>query len=120
MTDPLDWLAQRVEADPFFLGSVLALYAESEGLDDAGLATALGCPPEALSRLKLCRPPRPDRFGDDITALATHFGLDFNRLAAAVRRGQVIEQLRGASSPSGTLLAARDREPESDPGSIPP
>ena len=59
MTSPLDRMAQRAEADPFFLASLLALYAGSEQLDDAGLAAALGCPVETLTDVRLCRAPRP-------------------------------------------------------------
>ena len=57
MTDPLDALARRVADDPFFLGSALARHAESHGLDDAGLAAALGCSVETLAMLRLCRLP---------------------------------------------------------------
>jgi hypothetical protein len=121
MTDSLDWLAQRVERDPGFLGSVLALYAQSERLDAAGLAAALGCSPEVLPKLKLCRPPRAERFWDDVSGIAAHFGLDADRLAAVVRRGQVLAKLREFSSPNSTLLAARDREKEPEgEGGIPP
>jgi hypothetical protein len=113
MTDPLARLARKVEGDPFFLAPVLALFARSEGLDDAGLAAALGCPPAELPRLKLCRPPRegPEHFWPDVTQIATAFGLGPDRLAEAVRRGQALQRLQRPAAGPGTLLAARDAPP---------
>ena len=58
MPDPLEALAARAVGEPFFLGWVLAAYAHSEGLDDAGLAASLGCPAQELVMLRLCRTPR--------------------------------------------------------------
>jgi len=55
--DPLDALAARVSADPFFLGSALAAYQRRHGLDDDGLAAVLGCAPDVLTQLRLCRRP---------------------------------------------------------------
>src|SRR5438270_12828994 len=99
MHDPLANLAARAAGDPTFLASVLAAYAVSEGLDDAGLAAALGCPPGELSRLRLCRVPRaePEQFRDDVSRIAGRFGLDPQRLAEAVKGGQGVERLRGAA-----------------------
>jgi hypothetical protein len=118
MSTALDHLASRVATDPLFLASVLAEYARSEGLDDGGLATALGCARTDLTRLRLCGTPRsdPEQFRTDIAAIAERFAIDTNTLAAIVRRGQSLARLRatqpGAIEP-GFLLAARDddREP---------
>jgi hypothetical protein len=57
-TDPLDDLAHRAAARPFFLGHALADYALAHGLSDLGLARRLGCAVEALAMLRLCRLPR--------------------------------------------------------------
>jgi hypothetical protein len=43
--------------DPFFLGSALAAYQRRHGLDDDGLAAVLGCAPDVLTQLRLCRRP---------------------------------------------------------------
>ena len=116
MMNPLDQLAARVVADPFFLAPTLAEYARSEQFqDDAQLAAALGCRIEDLARLRLCRAPRPDGndFRSDLTAIATRFGLDLVTLTRVVRRGQSIVRVREASSaqPSaGPMLAARDQD----------
>jgi hypothetical protein len=115
MADPLEALAARAEREPFFLASLLAAYARSEGLDDAGLAAALGCRTEDLVMVRLCRAPRtePSEFWEDVECVAGRFGLDAERLAEAVKRGRVLERLRAAQTPEeGHLRAARDREPE--------
>jgi hypothetical protein len=124
MTDPLEALAARAATEPFFLAWVLAAYAASEDLDDAGLAAALGCPAGELAMLRLCRTPRtePGAFWEDICAIAERFGIDPQRLAEAVQRGRVVWRMRGEPSAGGSfLLAARDREdePEDPPPEAP-
>ena len=115
MADPLEALAARAEREPFFLAWLLAAYARSEGLDDPGLADALGCPVGELTMLRLCRAPRPEagEFWDDVTRIAGRAGIDPRRLAEAVKRGRVVRRLQAAGpSAGGSLMAARDREPE--------
>jgi hypothetical protein len=117
MSDPVESLARRVEGNPFFLASLLALYARSENLDETGLAAALGCRPDDLTDLRLCRAPHaePRPFWDDITRIAGHFGLDPNRLAEVVRRGQAIQRAKSAATGAPDLLAAaRDAPPPAD------
>jgi hypothetical protein len=91
----LDHLASRVAGDPSFLGSALASYQQRHGLDDAGLAAVLGCTPNALTQLRLCRRPgvaEPGRTAEeDVAVSATRFGID----AAALRR--IVEE--GAGGP---------------------
>src|SRR5262245_19754966 len=111
MSDPLEALAQRVEGDPFFLAGLLSAYARSEGLDDDGLARALGCHPGDLLKLRLCRAPRAEQpgLGEDVRSLAGHFGLAPSKLVEVVRRGQALLRLRALAGPvTGLLLAARD------------
>jgi hypothetical protein len=122
MPDPLEALAARATGEPFFLAWVLAAYASSEGLDDAGLAAALGCPTQELVMLRLCRAPRaePQEFWDDVTRVAERFGLDPVRLAEVVKRGRVVRTFQQASpGVGGSLLAARDRAGEPPPGQPP-
>jgi hypothetical protein len=120
MTDPLPALARRAEGDDFFLASPLAAYARSEGLDDAGLAAAVGCSGEDLTMLRLCRTPRREapEFWDDVTRIAERFNLEPDRLADVVQRGLAVRRLREAPSSGGFLLAARDDEDE-PPGEQP-
>ena len=120
MSDALRHLAARVETDPFFFAHPLAEYARSERLDDSALAARLGCRLEDLTPLRLCRAPRPDPdgFRDDLTRVASRFGIDPGVLAVAVRHGQGLATLRAtarADTTPGTLLAARDDPPPAEP-----
>jgi hypothetical protein len=118
MSAALDHLAARVATDPLFLASALAEYARSEGLDDDGLATALGCARTNLTKLRLCGAPQPDpeKFRADVLAIAERFGIEPSTLTVIVRRGQSLTRLRAGQTGGvdpGFLLAARDdnREP---------
>jgi hypothetical protein len=113
MKNPLEAFARHVGDDPFFLASLLNDYVRSQGLNDVALATYLGCRLEDWTALRLCGAPDPDPpgFEKDIGTIAGHFGLDCDRLAEVVRRGQVLQRLRGVAGPHGTLMAARDDEP---------
>ena len=125
MSDALESLARRVAGDPFFLAAPLARYAERHGLDDVALAASLGCAPALLTDLRLCRNPHPEapRFWQDVERIATHFGLDAGRLAAAVRFGQGLlhlsQQGADAADAPGFLMAARDEEPPPESGEQP-
>lgn len=115
MSNPLEPLARHVMDDPFFLAPVLAAYARSEGLDDAGLAAALGCPLDKLAALRLCRAPRakPRAFREDVAEIAGHFGLDAERLTEVVRHGEALRRMQASAGGRGFLLAARDGAEES-------
>jgi hypothetical protein len=120
MSAALNHLAARVATDPLFLASALAEYSRSEGLDDDGLATALGCLRTDLTRLRLCSVPRPDpeMFHADVLAIAERFGIAPNTLTAVVRRGQSLSRLRAVQTAGvepGFLLAARDDERKPPP-----
>jgi hypothetical protein len=116
MTDPLNTLARRVENEPFFLASTLALFARSEELDEESLCRYLRCPPESFAMLRLCRTPDEDPMGfqRDVKRIAERFGADVDALAEAVRRGQTLQRLQQAAA-TGTLLAARDAKEEPRP-----
>ena len=118
--DALEALAARAAHESFFLASLLNAYAHSEGLDDPGLAAALGCPAGELTMIRLCRAPRtePDVFWEDVHQVATRFGIVPERLADVVQRGRVVVRLQSAKpvADAGYLMAARDtdEEPESE------
>jgi hypothetical protein len=102
-----------VRDDSFFLAAVLAVYTESEAMDDEQLAAQLGCTIETLVPLRLCRRPRPQppEFRQDVEVIADRFHLRADVLAAAVRRADAVSALRRAGDGSqGTLIAARDRQ----------
>jgi hypothetical protein len=92
-TGALEALAARASRDPFFLGSLLAEHQRRHNLDDEALAAALGCTPEVLARLRLCRRPGaapPSRTAEeDVAKIARHFGID----PAPLRR--VVEEVAG-------------------------
>jgi hypothetical protein len=118
MPDPFQALAARAEDKPFFMAWLLAAYAQSEGLDDAGLAAALGCSREEVVMLRLCRAPRTDpaEFWDDVVCIAERFGLSPERLAEAVKRGRVVRRFQSVDqSVGGSLMAARDPESDASP-----
>lgn len=62
-------LAQRVETDPLFLAFHLA------ARDTPALCELLGCTPEVLALVKLCRAPRPDQRAEDLAAVEARFAL---------------------------------------------
>lgn len=106
--------------DRFFLASALEEYARSEELGRESLAEELGCVPEMLGRLGLCRRPRSDPHGfrEDVDRIASRFGISSERLAEVVRRSDALSALAGARQEAGTLAAARDRDraPGGPPG----
>ncbi len=116
MADPLDTLARRVENEPFFLASTLALFAQSEALDDEALCRFLRCPWESFAMLRLCRTPdeEPSAFQRDVKQIAERFGADVDALTEVVRRGQALQRLR-QSRARCTLQAARDAAEEPRP-----
>lgn len=110
MTERMNRLAGRVEADGFFLASALGVYASSEGLDRRTLAERLGCDAATLDRVCLCQRPRATSFLPDVKAIAERFGLHEDALAVAVRHADALDALGRAAGMRGTLMAARDRE----------
>lgn len=104
----LSLLASR---DTFYLGWYFASYAEMMSVDIASVAGELGCLPEVMNKMSLCRAPRaePPHFREDIEAVANRFQVRADRLANLVRQVKV-------TSDQGVLLAARDRDPSSSEG----
>jgi hypothetical protein len=111
MSESLRAMAKKAESMPFFLASILAVYAKGENLDEDGLARALGCSCEDLAWLGLCQAPRIEVFWDDVTRIAEKVKIDPERLAEVVKRGRVLASLREAPATEGGLvMAARDRK----------
>jgi hypothetical protein len=88
--NPLRPIARLACRRPFYLGWALAAYQQGHGLDEKRLAALLGCAPELVSELCLCRRPgtlAPRRTAaEDVRAIAACYGLD----VAALRR--VVEE----------------------------
>jgi hypothetical protein len=109
--DRLHLLAQRVEDDPRFVAFHLRAYAESEHLDDAGIAARLACAPGTLTHLKICYIPRAACFNEDVDAITTRFGINRDSFAEMLRRSEVIAAFRQPQDThTAMLLAARDRD----------
>ena len=107
MTRKMASLASR---DSFYVGWHLVRYAEMTGMSMEEIGRELGCLPDAVDSMSLCRAPRaePPHFRWDVEAVADRFQARADSLARIVRHVQV-------SSDSGTLLAARDRGVEGPP-----
>ena len=107
MTRKMASLASR---DPFYLGWHLTSYSEMTGMSMSEIGRELGCLPETVDSISLCRAPRaePPHFREDIEAVADRFQARADKLARIVRHVQV-------SSGAGILLTARDRDTEGDP-----
>ena len=112
-TNAMEILVERVAGDPRFIGAALA---EAGLLHDRTAAAArLGCSPEQIPRLALCRRPNADdeRFADDVRNIAAFVSCDPVRLRDLLRESSVVGRLRGSADGTdigqGLLLAARDR-----------
>ncbi|HLJ97248.1 MAG TPA: hypothetical protein VKU02_29075 [Gemmataceae bacterium] len=110
MKHPLDPLARRVEDDPAFLGCLLRLYAQSEGLAEERLVEVLGCQRDTLNLLRLCRAPAEEAraFQKGVEEISRTFTVHPDALADVLRRGQALIQLSRPGPSQGTLTAARD------------
>lgn len=124
MTTP-EWLkvaAQRSAQDPASLGYVFEQYRKHEGQSLEALAERLGCSREALDGLYLCRRPEPTRFAEHLRMLGERFAVDPRRLAAVLRRVEVLDILPedGAEGdpvrPDAYLMAARDHSGDDETG----
>lgn len=120
MTNPpdnaLEFAAERAAADPFFLGSLLAVVCSTRHIGPPELARQLQCPVEALPKLYLCRAPRATvpEFREDVAQAAVFTGCDSASLGAIVREAMSVAALQpgSAGKVAPRLLAARDREEE--------
>ena len=95
--------------DSFYLGWHLARYTEMKDMSMEELGIVLGCPPETVNSIALCRSPRPEspHFRTDIERVAGRFQVKADRLMGIVRYVQV-------ASEESTLLAARDHSRKED------
>jgi hypothetical protein len=113
-TTSLERLAGQAAVRPFFLGCRLAEFAAREALDDTALAARLGCDVPALTHIRLCRAPRLESsaaFREDVTCIATKFGLNAAALAEAAKPVPIaVKRDPLTAEPTGAVLAARDRD----------
>jgi hypothetical protein len=102
----------RARTRPAFLGWVLARYESLESLREVRLREQLGVSAEDWPRLQVCLRPRGDVFLQDVTQIASAFGIDRGTLAALIRRVDAVEAIQAQEQPgrAGSLLAARTRK----------
>lgn len=119
--DLLRHAARRASQHPFFLAAYLEAFRSQREMQEADLALFLGCAPDMLPKLALCRRPNPEtqQFRSDVHHIARAFGIQPERLAQLIREVDALQALRKASPASGQLsthgllMAARDLEAES-------
>jgi len=113
-------MGPHIERKPFFLGSLIALYARSEKITEDQLADLLGCPKHEWTMLKLCRVPREGRELEqaDLQQIADGYKVSLSVLTRVVRRGRILQRMSApvtadvsdAAAP-GILMAAREADP---------
>ena len=107
--DMLLKMSHLASQDPFYWGWRFARYSEMTGMSAAELARELGCVPETVKSISLCRAPRPEppHFRKDIESVADRFQVRADRLMRIARYVQVARD-------ESLLLAARDRSAKED------
>ena len=117
-TELLRHAARRASQHPFFLAADLEQFRVHRGIQETDLARFLGCSPEVLPKVALCRRPDPEspRFRSDTHRIANFFDLQTDHLVQLIREVDVLKALREASPAAeqevarGFLVAARDVE----------
>jgi hypothetical protein len=71
-----NFVRRAIETNAPLLAAPLARFAEAQRLTWAELAESLGVSETSLDRLACCKPPRPDRFEEDVEALAEASEID--------------------------------------------
>jgi len=119
MSTAPSWLhvaARDATGRPWTLGALLQLYAEREHCTMENLAGELGCRPELLQRIALCRRPRDDRFAEDIATVASRFDVDPVALLRIARHAAVVGRIAlSIVGGAPALMAARDRDDSEGP-----
>jgi hypothetical protein len=107
LSGPLRRTARAAESRPGFLAAAFARYRAVERIDEAELAHRLRIGGERLPELSLCLRPRPDRFRQDVAAIALRFGADVGALASLIRQVDAFDEIE-EEDPRSLLAAARD------------
>jgi hypothetical protein len=116
LSEALRIATTRAADNSRFIGYVLEIYREHEGLSEDQLADALGIEVVFLPRLYLCK--RPDSaasdFGERVNAIADYALVEAPTLAAIIRLVDAIESLSHGPRYGSLLAAARDKEEDDD------
>jgi len=114
--DSLRILVHKASQNKQFLGSVLANYAEENGLDISDVVLKIMCPLKNMAILSLCKVPREsaDFFNLDIRSISDYSGCDAGELANLVRECRALDAMRSLSTGDvpndSVLMAARDKK----------
>lgn len=129
----LERFAQRLRQQPAFMAYVLQRIMTYEHMDEERLARQLGVDALGLTRLALCKRPRPDpeHFNADVQAIADYTGANMTELLRLLRTMDTLEAFQEVPTPQPTpepdeeavtpsptlragLVAARDRAEEEE------
>ncbi|HEX5754526.1 MAG TPA: hypothetical protein VFZ09_50550 [Archangium sp.] len=121
MTNP-KWLAVAARSSgqhDWTLGYVFEQYRKYENKSAEALAEELGCSPDTLAWLSLCRRPSEEHFAEHLEEIGKRFEVEPHRLAAVIRHVEFLDVLpeRRDAEEEGEesfLLAARDHTDEDD------
>ena len=80
------FVRRAIETNAPLLAAALSRYSDSQNLTWAELAASLGASEISLDRLACCKPPRPDRFEEDLAALAEASEIDASALRELVSK----------------------------------
>lgn len=108
-------VAERAYEHPFFLAGVLGEYRRMNRMSSEDFARFLGCSPEDVVRLALCRRPiaHSPTFLSDVDHLARRFAFPGERLIQIIREVDAVRALRDhfdTVQEKQLLIAARNRE----------
>lgn len=113
----LRYAARKAAKNQFFLAEHLTEFRGIRGMTDDDLARFLGCTPEMLPKLALCRRPDTESpsFRSDVEQIATAFAIQPVRLVQLIREVDTLKTLSEVSLtnqkvPDGLLAVARDDE----------
>lgn len=110
--------AERARDDPFFLAGILETYRTMNKMSLEALTAFLGCAPDDVVRLALCRRPLSgsSTFLKDVDHLAQRFAFPGERLIAIIREVEAMQAFRdhfAKAQDRNLLMAARDRDDDS-------
>jgi hypothetical protein len=77
---------RAIETDAPLLAAALHRLAIAEKLLWEELAVSLDCVEDDLNRLACCKPPRSERYDDDVRAIAAACGIAMDRLLPLLGR----------------------------------
>lgn len=112
-SDLIALAANRASSRPFYLGSAFADFQQMRHMSDAELADYVGCQPDKLRALRLCRRPDVDsaRFRPDVRSISDRFDIDPLPLIQLLREVAFRDASRliVREQSAGFLIAARDK-----------